>query len=90
MDRLAEMAWNIYQKLMDVRPDSRLDRPVPIQNQKTQNATMPMQILGRVLFPRLQPWQQRRQAKTVVTVLLVGVVFAAIVGGIMFLSNAKR
>jgi len=48
---------------------------------------MHMQTLGKMLFPRLQPWQQRRQAKTLVTVFLVAVVFAAIVGAIIFLSN---
>lgn len=46
-----------------------------------------MQTLGKVLFPRLQPWQQRRQAKTVVTVLIVAVVFAAVVAGIIYLTN---
>jgi len=51
---------------------------------------MPMQILGRVLFPRLQPWQQRRQAKNLVAALLVALIFAAIVAGIMFLTNARR
>ena len=49
---------------------------------------MPMQILGKVLFPRLQPWQQRRQAKTVVTVIVVAIVFAALVGGIIYMANA--
>jgi hypothetical protein len=51
---------------------------------------MPMRILGKVLFPRLQPWQQRRQAKTVVTVLVVALIFGALVAGIIFLSNTHR
>ncbi|HEV2693700.1 MAG TPA: hypothetical protein VG347_12475 [Verrucomicrobiae bacterium] len=51
---------------------------------------MPMQTLGKVLFPRLQPWQQRRQAKLAVNVFLAAVAFAAIVGAIIFLTNKGR
>ena len=73
---------------MDAESIYRFDEAVP--NQKTQRQLMPMQTLGKVLFPRLQPWQQRQQAQTAVTVLVVAVVFAAIVGGIIFMSNGNR
>ena len=49
---------------------------------------MSMQNLGKILFPRLQPWQQRRQAQTLVTVVVVALIFAAIVGAIIYLTNA--
>jgi len=52
--------------------------------------TMPMQILGKVLFPRLQPWQQRRQAKLVLTVFFTALAFAALVGAVIFLTNRGR
>lgn len=51
---------------------------------------MPKRFLGKVLFPRQQPWQQRRQAKAIIWSLLVAVAFAAIVGGVMFLQNSRR
>ena len=73
---------------MDAGPDSRFDCWVPVQKSKTQPHQC--KILGRVLFPRLQPWQQRRQAKLVVTVLLVAVGFTCRVGGLMFLLNRSR
>ena len=78
----------ICQKHMDAGAYSRFDIRIPVQ--QTQSSTMPMQTLGRILFPRLQPWQQKRQAKTVVTVLVVAVVFAAVVGVIIFMSNRAR
>jgi hypothetical protein len=85
---LAGSAWKIEQIYMDAGPYTRFDTGVPIQ--KPSSSTMTIEILGRVLFPRLQPWQQRRQAKTVVTVLIVAVVFAAIVGAIIFWTNRSR
>jgi hypothetical protein len=51
---------------------------------------MPLNFLGKVLFPRLAPWQQKRQLKTMLAVIVVAVVFAAIVGVIIYFTNAKR
>jgi hypothetical protein len=51
---------------------------------------MPDRFLGKVLFPRQQPWQQRRQAKAIIWSLLVALVFAGIVAGIMFAQNSRR
>ncbi len=51
---------------------------------------MPARILGRMLFPRHQPWQQRRQAKIIIWSLLVAVAFAGVVVSIMFAQNARH
>ncbi len=51
---------------------------------------MPERFLGKVLFPRLQPWQQRRQAKAIIWSLLVAITFAGVVASIMFLQNSRR
>ncbi len=36
---------------------------------------MPFTILGKLLFPRLQPWERKRKTK-----LFIGVVAAALIG----------
>ena len=51
---------------------------------------MPNRLLGKVLFPRQQPWQQRRQAKVILWSLLVALLFGGIVVGVMFLQNSRR
>ena len=51
---------------------------------------MPNRLLGKILFPRQQSWQQRRQAKVILWSLLVAVVFGGMVVGIMFLQNSRR
>jgi predicted PurR-regulated permease PerM len=51
---------------------------------------MPLNFLGRKLFPRQQSWLQRRRVNTILVTLLVALLFAVIVGALMFLSNARR
>ena len=51
---------------------------------------MPHRVLGRILYPRLQPWQQRRQAKILLAALGVAVAFAAVVAIVILKSNARR
>ena len=51
---------------------------------------MPLKHLGKVLFPRLQPWQRERRIKTFIVVLVVSVVFAAIVGGVILLRHSRH
>ncbi len=51
---------------------------------------MPINFLGRKLFPRLQPWLQRRRILTILVTLLVAVLFAIIVGALMFLGNSRH
>jgi hypothetical protein len=51
---------------------------------------MPLNHLGKFLFPRQQAWYQRRQAKMIVLVLLVAIGFAAIVAAVMFFRNTRH
>ena len=44
-------------------------------------------LLGKLLFPRRQPWQQERDAKVIRTVTLVALVFAGVVGLVFFWRN---
>jgi hypothetical protein len=47
-----------------------------------------MNSLGKILFPRLDREQGRREVKTILIALLVGLVFAIIVGLVMILKNS--
>ena len=48
---------------------------------------MPIDRLGKLLFPRLQLWRRRREIKTILAALLIGFIFAAIIGAIILLKN---
>jgi hypothetical protein len=61
-----------------------------ISQTQSENRNMPLNYLGKVLFPRLQPWQQKKQARTVVWVALFSIFFVAIVVVIMFFENSQR
>lgn len=45
---------------------------------------MPFDVLGKMLFPRLQPWERRRKVKTMTMVLLTALVFAGCVGLVIY------
>ncbi len=51
---------------------------------------MPMNFLGKVLFPRLAPWQRKRQAKIILLVTLTAVIFAVTIAAIMLFQNSRR
>ena len=51
---------------------------------------MPMKFLGKVLFPRLAPWQRKRQTKIIMVAILTAVIFAALVVVIMLFENSQR
>lgn len=51
---------------------------------------MPLNFLGKTLFPRQQPWLQRRRVKTILITLLVAGMVAGMVVALMFFSNARR
>jgi hypothetical protein len=55
----------------------------------TIRSIMPVNFIGRILYPRQQPWRQRRQAKNLLVALGVAVAFAAIVGAIIYLRNGR-
>lgn len=51
---------------------------------------MPMNHLGKLLFPRLPAWQAKRQARHIVAAFSVALVFGLIVMAIMLLQNPHR
>lgn len=51
---------------------------------------MPMKFIGKVLFPKLPPWQSQRQVKHLLAAFIVAVILGGAVVVIMFLQNAKR
>jgi hypothetical protein len=44
-------------------------------------------FFGKILFPRLQSWQQERDARVILGATVVALVFAAIVGLVIFWRN---
>jgi len=50
---------------------------------------MLMKFLGRLLFPRQQPWKQQQQLKMILIVTAVALVAAAIVGAAMYFQNSR-
>ena len=55
-----------------------------------RNFFMPLNFLGKKLFPTQQPWLQRRRVKTILITLLVAGMVAGMVVALMFFSNARR
>ncbi len=51
---------------------------------------MPFNFLSKVLFPRLAPWQRKKQTKIMLWVLLATVILTACVVAIMLFQNSKR
>ena len=50
---------------------------------------MPIRTLGKAMFPRQQAWQRERRVKTILIVIGVSLVFAAVVCVVMFTSNSR-
>lgn len=48
---------------------------------------MPIDLLGKMLFPRLQPWQRRKQARILVSVSLVALFFALAIAAVIYWRN---
>jgi hypothetical protein len=44
--------------------------------------------LGKWLFPKWQPYRQKREMKTIIIALGVGLVVAAVMAAIIFLTNS--
>jgi hypothetical protein len=44
-------------------------------------------LLGKLLFPRQQPWQQEREAKVILAATAVALVFAGVIGLVIFWRN---
>jgi hypothetical protein len=45
-------------------------------------------FVGRILFPRRQPWEQRRKTKMLFGTLFVAFAFAASVGAVIYHQNS--
>ena len=50
---------------------------------------MPIRTLGKAMFPRQQPWKRERTIWHLLIAIAVAIVFAAIVVGVMFMSNTR-
>jgi hypothetical protein len=51
---------------------------------------MPLNFLGKMLFPREAEWQRKKQTKIILWVSLTAVVFAAGVVALMLFQNSRR
>ena len=51
---------------------------------------MPLNFLGKVLFPREAEWQRKKQTRIILWVVLTAVVFAVAVAAIMLAQNSRR
>ena len=51
------------------------------------SGNMIIDFLGKIFFPRLQPWQRRREVKTFLTAVLVGLIFAGIAAALILLKS---
>lgn len=51
---------------------------------------MPMNHLGKLLFPRLPAWQAKRQAQQIFAAFAVSVIFGLIVAAVILYTNSKR
>ena len=50
-------------------------------------AVMPINFLGRILFPRRQRWERERDVKLLLVTSLIALAFASIIGLVIFLKN---
>ena len=51
---------------------------------------MPLNLLGKVLFPRLQPWQRRRRIRVIFGVLLAALFLGGTVGVMIYKQGMTR
>jgi hypothetical protein len=51
---------------------------------------MSIKLLGDLLFPRLAPWQRRKQAKILIGVVAASLIFGAVVLAIILVVNQKH
>lgn len=51
---------------------------------------MPFTILGKLLFPRLQPWERKRKAKQIIAVVGAALIGAAVIGVMLYKQNSIR
>jgi len=51
---------------------------------------MPYEVLGKLLFPRLQSWERRRKVKIMLGVLFTSVVMGGTVGVMIYMRGISR
>ena len=51
---------------------------------------MPYDVLGRLLFPRLQSWERRRKVKIILGVLFTSMVMGGTVGVMIYVRGISR
>ncbi|MEY4917717.1 MAG: hypothetical protein RL616_1630 [Verrucomicrobiota bacterium] len=51
---------------------------------------MPFDILGRIIFPRLQPWERKRKAKLIIGVVAAALIGAACTGLMIYKQNSSN
>lgn len=51
---------------------------------------MSLNVLGKMLFPRLQPWERRRRIRIMFGVLLAAMVMGGTVGLMMYKQGFSR
>jgi hypothetical protein len=51
---------------------------------------MPMNYLGKLLFPRLPAWQAKRQARQLFAAFVVALVLGVVMAAVILFTNAKR
>lgn len=60
------------------------------KNAKPRVENMPLEFLGKILFPRQPDWQRNKQLKTIFVAAIVAVFFASLVAGLMLYAAYKR
>ena len=48
---------------------------------------MLIDLLGKIFFSRHQPWQRRREVKTLLAAVVVGLIFAGIAAALILLKS---
>lgn len=74
---------------MDVEQDNRFHLSYP-SDRDSEPRHCPMNQLEKLLFPHLQPWQRKRNLKTILFVLAISIIFAAIIGAMMYFRNSRQ
>ena len=51
---------------------------------------MPMNFLGRTLFPNQPAWRAKRQARQIFAAFMVALIFGMVVAVVIWFTNAKH
>ena len=62
----------------------------PQQKPSNFKTFMPLNFVGKKLYPRLPAWERRRRIKTIFIVAVISIIVGIILGWVMFLRNAPK